>query len=257
MKDDGIRRIARVAGWEQGTRLLHLGCGLGWPSMFLAETIGAHVTAVDSDETSLDALRALVKSRSLTDSIDVKKIADLASPGFSAGEFEGILVDSRLSLPLEKALATFRKLLQQKGRLAMLYPVKVGRFPNAAVVGSGRRRSASRCALRVTCCRRWRSPATNRRRWSRWRIRSWAVLQSHRALGGAAVGSRPRGALKKELELHKSQAGKASVSIALVIGRRKEPGESRPRAAPKADPSVPLTGAAMRGDISAPANALS
>lgn len=229
VKDDGIRRVARVAGWQQGTRLLHVGCGLGWPAMFLAETIGAHVTAVDTDDTSLDTLRGLVKARSLTDAVDVRKIGDLSAPGFSAGEFEGILIDNRIALTLDKALATFRKLLQAKGKLALLYPVKVGRLPNAQAVEFWEKKLGE--SLRTP---RDVLQLLEQSGFEPQSVESLSDQELDEFYKGiepsvARLSDAPRAELlKKEIELHKTQSGKASVSFAMVIGRRKEPGEKPP-----------------------------
>lgn len=229
VKDEGIRRVARVAGWEEGTRILHVGCGVGWPSMFLAETLGCHVTAIDDDETALDALRGLVKARSLTDAIDVKKVPDLAAPSFPDGEFEGILVDNRLTLRIDKALATFRKLLAQKGKLAMLYPVKVGRFPNQNAVEFWEKKLGE--ALRTP---RDVLQTLEKSGYEPQSVESLADSELDELYKGiepavARLSDSGRAELiKREIELHRAQAGKASVSFAMIIGRRKEPGEKPP-----------------------------
>lgn len=229
VKDEGVRRIARVAGWQQGSRLLHLGCGLGWPSMFLAETIGAHIVAVDDDDTALDALRGLVKARSLTDAVDVRKIGDLSAPGFSNGEFEGILIDNRLSLKLDKALSVFRKLLQPKGKLALLYPVKVGRFPNAQALEFweqklGEPLRTPRDVLEVLEQSGYEPHSVES-------LSDQELDEFYKSIEPAVgrLNDTARAeSLKKEIELHRAQGGKACVSFALVIGRRKEPGERPP-----------------------------
>lgn len=228
VKDEGIRRIARVAGWKEGARILHLGCGVGWPSLYLAEQLGCRVTAADEDEVSLDALRGLVKARSLTDLIELKKLEPGALP-FSDGEFEGILVEHRLALRLDEALKTYRKLLAQKGRLALLYPVKVGRFPAAPVVSFWETKLGEPL----------RSPrqvleALETSGFEPQSVESLAdpdLDDFYRAVEptlSRLTDTTQAQALREELALHRSQAGKAGVTFAVAIGRRKEPGEKPP-----------------------------
>ena len=71
--------LARAAGIDPFTRALDLGCGIGGPARYLAETFGCKVTGVDLSPSFIDAATWLTARCGLSDR-DVSGRERLASP---------------------------------------------------------------------------------------------------------------------------------------------------------------------------------
>ena len=65
------RDLARLAGLQQGDRVLHVGCGIGGPARTLAVEYGSHVTGVDIAESYVDAGRLLTERVGLSDTVSL------------------------------------------------------------------------------------------------------------------------------------------------------------------------------------------
>jgi SAM-dependent methyltransferase len=59
--------LARAAGIDPSTRALDLGCGIGGPARYLAETFGCKVTGVDLSPSFIDAATWLTARCGLSD----------------------------------------------------------------------------------------------------------------------------------------------------------------------------------------------
>jgi SAM-dependent methyltransferase len=227
--DEATRRIARIAGWEKGSRVLDLVCGNGASTIFLAKEIGCQVVAADVDEKRLDGVRERVRAAGVHDRVEIRKV-DLAQLSFPEEAFDGILVQGRVLFPFEEGARMLRRFLAPSGRLVLTYPVKVGRFgPKAPIEAWEARLGESlllpRELLQVLEGNGYEPQSVE--------TASDAELdETYRAAEGELKRSSGGGdaaqPFRDELELHKSQGGKASVSFALAIGRRKEPGERPP-----------------------------
>ena len=228
--EEFTRRIAKISHWTGGSRILEMACGPGFASIFLAREFGCNVTAVDSDDKSLEQLRERVKAHSLADRVDVKQ-ADLNHLPFSDGEFDGIVLQGRVLMPLAVAVKSLRRYLAPKGRLMLTYPVKVGRHQNKLALDFWEKKLGEplvlpRESLQIFEQTGYEPEALETLNDSElddyYRLIEPSIAQAQRDQP-AAVKS-----LVEEIELHRSQGGKASVSYAMLIGRRKEPGEKPP-----------------------------
>jgi phosphoethanolamine N-methyltransferase len=93
--DEDVRSIVKGVPLE-GRRVLDIGCGVGGPSMLLAEAFGAQVTAVDVSKNVLLSAKALARSRGLTDRIEFK----VTEPGplpFSDGSFDAVFTKDAMT----------------------------------------------------------------------------------------------------------------------------------------------------------------
>jgi len=226
--DDVTRRFAKVAQLEPGSNVLVLGCGAdGAAALLLARELGCSVVAADADADVVAAVRERVRNQGLADRIETRGV-DLDSLGLPEGAFHAILVQGRVLYPLRDSLARLRGLLAKRGRVGLTFPARVVRvLPKAAqafwerrvggpllhpgellqaLEASGYEPESSETLSDVELDDYYREVEANLR-----------------------PTSGPRAAsLREELSLHRENNGKAAVSYAFFVGRRKEQGEKPP-----------------------------
>jgi SAM-dependent methyltransferase len=226
--DEAVRRMAKVARFSAGCRLLHLGCGAGGTTVMLAHETGATVFAVDTDAAAMDALQERVRTSNLSERVH-PRLVDYKKLPFPDAEFEGIVLDGRLPMRLSAAVTQLRKLLSPKGRLCAVYPVKVGREYVQTVVGFWERRLGEALQMPREALQLMESAGYEPH--SVETLPDVELAEFYRSVE-AHSSSMPEGSLakdlKEELALHGAQSGGASVTFAQLIGRRKEPGEKPP-----------------------------
>ncbi|NMO21516.1 methyltransferase domain-containing protein [Pyxidicoccus fallax] len=227
--DDSTRRFAKVAQLEPGSRVLVLGCGPdGAAALLLAKELGCSVVAADTDEAVLAPLRERVKAQGLADRLEVRRVA-LDSLGLPEGGFNGILIQGHVLYPLRPTLAGMRALLAKRGRLGLTFPAKVGRFAPKAALDFWEKRIGGplllpRELLQVLEAAGYEPESAETLHDSELDV-LYRDIEAHLA----SAPAEPRAAgLREEVSLHRESNGKASVSYAFVVGRRKEPGEKPP-----------------------------
>ncbi len=226
--DELVRRVARVARWSGGSRLLEL-CGSS-ASVVLARDCGCAVTAIDSDDAAVQALTERVKGHSLTDRIVVRRL-DFGKLPFQDGEFEGVLVLGRVPLRLSSAVQTLRRHLAPRGRLVMTYPVKVGRYPLKSATDFWEKKLGEPLLLPREVLQLLEKAGYEPEGIET--LNDSELDDFYRDLEPTlskvpSAQTKAAKALMEELALHRSQGGKASVSLGLLIARRKEAGEKPP-----------------------------
>ena len=225
---DVVQRIARTAHWAQGVRVLEL-CASGASALFVSE-LAAQVTAVDTDPRILDALKERLKAVSIQDKVTVRQAAWGALP-FADGDFDGIVCLGRLLAPVDQVAKALRRHLAPKGRLVLTWPVRVGRAPVQAALDFwqaklGQPLQLPREAL-MGIEKHGYEPETIETIGETELADYYAELEP--CLGSApAEAANQVKALKDEIALHRAHAGRTGVAIALIVVRRKEPGERPP-----------------------------
>ncbi len=227
--DDATRRFAKVAQLEPGSRVLVLGCGPdGNAAVLLAQELGCSVVAADTDEALLGPVRERVRVKGLADQIEVQRVSLDALGSLPEGAFHGILIQGRVLYPLKATLANLRGLLARRGRLGFTFPSRVGRFAPKATLDFWERRVSGpmllpRELLQVVEGAGYEPESAE--------TLHDTELDAHyrdiEAFLAAIPGTQPA-ALREEVALHRESNGKASVSYAFVVGRRKEQGEKPP-----------------------------
>ncbi len=221
-------RIARTAHWLPAPRILELGAS---PAAGLMVTsLQAIVTAVDADIRVLDSAKDRLKAAGIQDKVTLKQVAWDRLP-FAEAQFDGIVALGRLISPLETAAATLRKYLAPKGRLALTWPVKVGRNPVQAGLDFWQARLGQplqlpRDAL-MSIERHGYEPETietiGESELDEYYAELASVLDRESPENAAQVK-----AMREEIAVHRNLGGRTGVTIALLVARRKEPGESPP-----------------------------
>ena len=69
-----VRRIARLSGVGEGSRVIEIGAGLGSLTLALAET-GASVVAIETDRTLIPILNSIVGDRAQIIEADVRSLS--------------------------------------------------------------------------------------------------------------------------------------------------------------------------------------
>lgn len=225
---DTVQRIARTAHWAQGVRVLELAAS-GASGLFVTQ-LRAQVTAVDADARVLDSVKERLKAAGLQDQVALKQVSWGALP-FGDAEFDGIVALGRVIAPLEQAAAALRRHLAPKGRFALTCPVKVGRNPASAALDFWQGRlgvplQLPREAL-ISVEKHGFEPETietvGESELDEYYSELETVLDHQPAEAAASVK-----ALREEIAMHRSFGGRTGVSLALVVARRKEPGERPP-----------------------------
>ncbi|MBZ4400973.1 methyltransferase domain-containing protein [Myxococcus sp. MISCRS1] len=226
--DDVTRRFAKVAQLEPGSQVLVLGCGPdASAALVLAREMGCTVMAGDTDESHVAAARERVRNQGLGDRIEVRGVA-LDSLGLPDGAFDAILIPGRVLYTLKGTMSVLRPLLAKRGRLGMTFPARVGRVvPKAAAELWERRLGAPlllpRELLMSLEMGGFEPESAETLHDTELDDYYREVEASLRPTSGPQASS-----LREELALHRESNGKASVSYAFLVGRRKEPGEKPP-----------------------------
>jgi SAM-dependent methyltransferase len=221
-----LRRIARTAHWTNASKLLELSASSA--SITLAQGTGASVVAADEDQKTLDALKERVTSHGVSNLVNLKQVSLAALP-FGDAEFDGILALGKVLMPLGAAGQKLRKLLAPKGRLVFTYPVKVGRYPaeNALKYWEtrlGEPLNLPREAL-LKVEKAGFEPETIETVGESELDDFYRELEKSLANPADANGAAK---LSEEIGLHRQSGGKTGVSYAVMVCRRKEPGEKPP-----------------------------
>jgi SAM-dependent methyltransferase len=227
--DEATRRFAKVAQLEPGARVLVLGCGPdGGAALLLVRELGCSVVAADTDESLLAPLRERARAQGLGDRLEVRRVA-LDALGLPEGSFNAILIQGHVLYPLRPTLAGMRPLLAKRGRLGLTFPARVGRFAPKATLDFWERRVGGPLLLPRELLQTLEGSGYEPE--SAETLHDTELDAYYRDVE-AQLASAPAGAqaagLREELALHRESNGKASVSYAFVVGRRKEPGEKPP-----------------------------
>jgi SAM-dependent methyltransferase len=223
-----IIRIARTAHWAPGPRILELAASPA--SGLLATTLKAAVTAVDSDARALEGVKERLKAAGIQDKVAIKQISWNALP-FPDASFDGIVGLGRLVAPLETAAAGLRRYLAPKGRLALTWPVKVGRNPVQGALDYWQARVGQPLQLPrealMSVERHGYEPETietvGEAELDEYYYELETVLDRQPPESATQVKT-----IRDEIAMHRSHGGRTGVTIALVVARRKEPGERPP-----------------------------
>ncbi|MEO5340698.1 MAG: methyltransferase domain-containing protein [Magnetococcus sp. MYC-9] len=111
--------LVREMGIQSGMRVVDLGCGAGFFTQALLETVGAagRVVAVELQEPILALLRERLSGHSRLDMI----VANLLDTGLESGGWDAVFVAFTLhEVPVATALIEIRRVLRPGGLLAIL-----------------------------------------------------------------------------------------------------------------------------------------
>lgn len=226
--DEGyVRRLGRSCLIEPDSRVLVIGAAQSPLAERLVHEFGCTVVVAASSE-ELDAARSRVSSAGLEDRISIKHVAPRSLP-YEDEEFQAIFVGLRTPFPLGEAVLSLRRFLSPKGRLCVAYPVRVGRQVHPAAQKFWTQRLGEPLRLPRECLqvieRAGYEPQIIEALEDPLLDAFYREVEEHLRVAASDPHAE---LLREELALHRSQGGRSTVSFAVMVGRRKEPGEKPP-----------------------------
>jgi hypothetical protein len=226
--DGVVRRVSLTAHWSNQVKVTELSGTLA--GVALAKELDCEVTLADTDDAVLRGLDERVKAAGMSKLVHTQKLSSYTTLPFEEGSQDGILVLGRLLMPLEEAASKLRKYLALRGRLVFTWPVRVGLRPAKASLDFWEKRIGT--ALMTP---RETLMAVEKHGYEPETIETpnESELDDFYRSVEAGLGKAPpeaAAALKQEIEVHRDAGGRGGVTIALLVARRKEPGERPPAA---------------------------
>ncbi len=215
--DEATRRFAKVARLERGSRVLLLG-DVEAATLLLAGEYGCHVVAADEDADLLARLEAAARAQGLEGQVETLSLVAALSQG-APGGFQGVLVRGPRVYATQAAARRLRARLGPDGRLALVALARVGRAPDAAELErwealQGAPLLAPLALLALLRDVDYEPEAVET-------LSPSELVALTQRLGEEAAG-------EEALAAWRERAGEGGVSYALVMGRRREPGERPP-----------------------------
>lgn len=225
--DEATRRFARAAQLEPGCRVLVLGCGPVGSPVLLARDLGCSVVAADTEDALMAPVRERVRALSLGDRVETRRV-ELDRLGFPDSEFDAVLIQGRVFYPLGTALTMLRRLLATRGRIGMTFPARVGRYTAKPALEFWEKRIGTQLLLPRELLMELEAHGYEPES-----VESLTDLELdflYRDVEQRLEGAPAKDAevMRQEIAVHREQNGKAGVTYAFLVGRRKEPGEKPP-----------------------------
>lgn len=222
-----LRRFAHAAHWSKESRLLELSGSLG--GLALCRALGCRLTATEADPALLEGLKERARVAGIAERVTfLEKSLDALT--LEAGAFDGIFALGRVVGPLGPLATRLRPALAEKGRLALTTLVKVGRSPPSAALEAWSQRLGAPLPLPREALIEVEAagfePELVETVSDLELDEYYKELEVVTARGGLdAAGLK---ALQDEIALHRAHNAHSGVAYAVVIARRKEPGEKPP-----------------------------
>ena len=217
--EHALRRFAKVAQLRPEARVLEVAGGNPAATLFLARELRCSVLALELNDAQVAVARDKVNALGLAARVEVRKLepGGLAQVG---GGFDAVLVHAPVGLVGAALVRAARALLARNGRLGFVHPVRVGRLADAPVLAGWRVRLGEPLLLPRELLqlleREGYEPEA-------------AESLSDGELDGLLTELEPTAladaSLAEAVAVHREQGGRASVSYAFAVGRRREPGE--------------------------------
>lgn len=221
--DEVTRRLTQVAQLSEGSRLLEVG---GTEAVLrLVSRMAASLVVAELDGEAVACSRERAQAAGLTERVEVRKV-ELDRLPFRDGEFQAALLLGGVPMPFELALKRLRRvLLPSEGRLVLTYPVRVGRSLTSELQDFWRNRLGE--PLRPP---RELFMAMERAGFESEDGLTFDAEQLEQVYASSAPLLQGQSGLaadllREEVALHRSPGGRGAVTYALLVGRRREPGE--------------------------------
>lgn len=214
--EDAVRRFAKVARLQPGARVLLLG-DVESAALLLARDYDCHVIAADEDPEALAGLRAAALQQGLGEQVETLPLETALGEGAPA-DLQAVLVRGDRVYRTEEAARRLRPLLGPDGRLGLVALTCAGRSPDTAEIARWEALQGAPLLAPLALLGLLRD--------ADYEPEAAEVLAPSElvALAEQLGEAGPADALRAWRE----DGGAGGVSYALIIGRRREPGERPP-----------------------------
>lgn len=226
-----LRRMAQTGAWSERSRLLELHGSLG--GLALVRALECHLVQVEPEPTSLQWLKDRARAANIDMArLDLREGSTQELNGLS-GPFDGVFCLGRVLGHLDEEAARLRPLLSPRARLAITTVIKAGLKPSPHSLETWERRlgrplvSPRDALLQVEAA--GFEPETIDTL-SDAELDVWYRELEATLARTSTVSAEVAAAVRAEIAAHKAAGGNSGVTYAMVIARRKEPGEKPPLA---------------------------
>lgn len=222
-----LRRLAHAAHWSKESRLLELCGSLG--GLALCRALSCKLTTIEADPKQLEVLKERARVAGLAERVTFLQQA-VESLALEADGFDGIFALGRVVGPLDGLLARLRPALAGKGRLGLTTVVKVGRSPPASALEAWGKRLGAPLLLPRDVLQAVEAAGFEPELLETVSDLELDEYYQELEVVMARGGLDPAGlsALQDEIALHRAHNAHSGVAYAVVVARRKEPGEKPP-----------------------------
>jgi SAM-dependent methyltransferase len=221
-----LRRLVKLAELQPRSAVLVLGVTSPERLALLAQEVGLQLTVADPSAERLERLQASPVLEAWAGQLTFQQVGveGLTAPG---GGYAAIIVDLIPPMSLTDAVSSLRPLLGRDGKLLLGYPVRVGRHAHPSALRFWEQKLGEPLLLPRECLqvleRSGFEPLFIEA------LEDGALDAFYRQVEEALEASgEPSPQLREELTLHRGQGGRACSTFAVMIGRRREPGEKPP-----------------------------
>lgn len=226
--DSLLRRIAQLAHWDSKTRLVELFGTLN--GLALAKTLDCELTVVEPFGKQLESLKERARLAGVGDLVSFEP-GDVLAANLPQRKFHGIFSLGRVTGTVSSEGKRLRPMLAERGRLGLTAVVKVSRQPNEKALAFWQDRLGAPLPLPREALLALEAegfePELVETAGDVDLEEYYASLETALANAENPDADGPKAA-RAELALYRELGGKAGVTFAFVLGRRKEPGEKPP-----------------------------
>jgi ubiquinone/menaquinone biosynthesis C-methylase UbiE len=124
---DEFRQFFAMIDLTPQSNVLEVACGSGGPALFMARTVGCHVTGVDINENGIATANRMATAQGLNGRVRFQLIDASQALLFTDGSFDALIcIDSINHLPnRSKVLGEWYRLLKPGGRVLFTDPIVV------------------------------------------------------------------------------------------------------------------------------------
>ncbi len=222
-----LRRFAQSAHFSGSSRLLELHGSLG--GLALARALNCQITVVEPDTKVAETLKERARLAGISGQVTWVQ-QPVSAVSFPDGSFDGVFSLGRVAGPIDVLARRARPWLQEKGRLALTWVVSVGRVPAPLGLESwgdrlGQPLKSPRDTLLTVEPEGYEPELVE--------TLGEPELDEFYKEVEVALARHPQEsenvkAVRAEIAVHRAQHGRAGATYAVIIARRKEPGEKPP-----------------------------
>lgn len=222
-----LRRFAQAGHFSSSTRLLEFHGSLG--GLALTRALNCSLTIVEPDATVAATLKERAKTAGLGDRVTWVQQPS-AAVSFPAKSFDAIFCLGRVIGHPSELAKRMRPWLDEKGRLAITYPMSAGRTPPEVALESwadrlGRPLLSPRETL-LTVEPEGFEPEIVETLGDPELDEFYKEIEQ--VLARTSAAGPEVNAIKAEIAVHRAQQGHSGATYGVIVARRKEPGEKPP-----------------------------